>query len=247
MAATLDGGAGTVGAYDSAAAMWRLPGFWLGPIELSRQRGVRSRPPSAGRLHVPRFLPESHVTTVRGVPVTTLPRTIFDLAGRLHPARTERIVASVIGKSPGTLRALHCLLPEIAEHGRNGIVVMRELLERYPIGCVVEATGLERRVNQILREGGEPGLIPQVNMGGHEWIGRVDFRDPIARIVLWEVDSQLHHSSPLDVANDAARDAALRELGLVVKRIAEEHVWYQPWRVLATVRAVRREYGSRAA
>jgi hypothetical protein len=247
MAATLDGGTGTAAAYDAAAAMWRLPGFWLGAIELSRQRGVRSRPPSTGRLHLPRYLPDSHLTVVRGVPVTTLPRTIFDLAGRLHPARTERIVASVIGRSPGTLRVLHRMLPELAEHGRNGIVVMRDILERNPIGCVVEETGLERRVNHILREGGEPGLIPQVNMGGHEWIGRVDFRDPIASIVLWEVDSQLHHSSPLDIANDAARDEAMRAIGLVVKRIAEEHVWYQPWRVLATVRAVRREYGSRAA
>lgn len=247
MAATLDGGRGTVGSYDAAAAMWRLPGFWLGAIELSRERGVRSRPPSAGRLHLPRYLPDSHLTVVRGVPVTTLPRTIFDLAGRLHPARTERIVASVVGKSPGTLRVLHALLPELAEHGRNGIVVMRELLERYPIGCVVEETGLERRVNHILREGGEPGLIPQVNMGGHEWIGRVDFRDPVVDWVLWEIDSQLHHSSPLDVANDAARDEALRAVGLDVERIPEEHVWYQPWRVLATVRRVRREARPAAA
>jgi hypothetical protein len=240
MAAVLDGGSGTVGSYDAAAAMWRLPGFWLGSIEVSRQRGVRSRPPSTGQLHLPRYLPQSHLTIVRGVPVTTLPRTIFDVAGRLHPARTERIVASVIGKSPGTLRALHRLLPELAEHGRNGIVVMRDILERNPTGCVVEETGLERRVNQILREGGEPGLIPQVDMGGHEWIGRVDFRDSVVAWILWEVDSQLHHSSPLDVANDAARDAALRAIGLEVHRIAEEHVWYDPARVLRTVREVRR-------
>lgn len=247
MAAALDGGPGTVAAYDAAAAMWRLPGFWLGRIELSRARGVRSRPPSTGHLHLPRHLPEHHTTVVRGVPVTTLPRTIFDLAGRLHPARTERIVASVVGKSPATLRVLHRTLAELAERGRNGIVAMREILERYPIGCVVEETGLERRVNQILRDGGEPPLVPQVDVGGHEWIGRVDFRDPHVASVLYEVDSQLHHSSPLDVANDAARDDAMRAIGLEVVRIPEEHVWYAPHKVLTAVRSARRTAARPAA
>jgi hypothetical protein len=242
--AVLDAGHGAVASYAAAAAVWQLPGFPLGPIELSRERGRSGRRPSLGRIHDHRSLPAHHTTIVRGVPVTTLPRTIFDLAGRLHPARTERIVASVIGKSPGTLRVLHRLLPELAERGRNGIVVMRELLDRYPIGCVVEETGLERRVNHILREGGEAPMIPQVNIGGHEWIGRVDLRDSVVPNLLWEVDSQLHHSSPLDVANDAARDEAMAAIGLIVKRIPEEHVWYDPPRVLRTVREARARFAS---
>lgn len=243
----LDAGGGAVGSYASAAAVWRLPGFPVGPLEVSRARGRSGRRPSIGRLHEPRWLPPEHTTVVRGIPLTTLPRTIFDLAGRLHPARTERIVASVVGKSPGTLRVLHRLLPDLAEHGRNGIVVMREILDRYPIGCVVEETGLERRVNQILREAGETPLIPQVDVGGHEWVGRVDFRDPLVTCVLYEVDSLIHHSSPLDLANDAARDEALRAIGLEVVRIPEEHVWYQPHRLLATVREVRTRFGSSSA
>lgn len=247
MVAVLDAGRGAVASYAAAAALWRLPGMSLGPLEVSRERGKSGRRPSIGRLHEHRWLPSHHATAVRGIPVTTLPRTIYDLAGRLHPARTERLVASVIGKSPGTLRVLHRLLPELAEHGRNGIVVMRDILERNPLGCVGEESGLERRVNQILREAGEVPLVPQVDIGGHEWIGRVDFRDPIVLWVLYEVDSLIHHSSPLDRANDAARDEALRALGLEVVRIPDEHVWYEPWRLLATVREVRARFASTSA
>jgi hypothetical protein len=248
MIAILDAGGRTVGASRAAAAIWRVPGFSLRDIELSRERGRSGRRPTFGVLHEPRFLPEHHLTVVRGVPVTTLPRTIFDLAGHLRPERTERIVASVIGKSPGTLRVLHSLLPELAEHGRNGIVVMRDILERNPVGCVVEQTGLERRVNHILREAGEQPLVPQVDVGGHEWIGRVDFRDPLVSWVLYEVDSDLFHSSPLDVLLDAERDAALYAAGFRrVVRIPELHVWYEPWRILETVRRIRREARSTAA
>ena len=238
MGAALD--TGGVVSHSSAAALWHLPSFAFGPVEVSRLRGASGSRPSGGHLHEPRWLPESDITEVRGVPVTTLPRTLFDLAGRLPPGRTERLVASVVGRSPRLLPVLHRMLEELAERGRGGITVMRAILEQHPVGSMPEQTGLERRVNWILRGSGEPPLTPQVDVGGHEWIGRVDFRDPIAPHVLYEIDSLVHHSATADRLRDAARDNALLAAGFCeVVRIPEEHVWYAPDRVVAAVRARR--------
>lgn len=248
MAAILDAGGPAVASYRCAAGLWRLPGFSLGEVEVSRQRGSSGRRPTVGRFHEHRWLPHHHMTSLRGVAVTTLPRTLFDLAGHLHPARTERIVASVIGKSPGTLRVLHRLLPELAERGRNGIVIMRDILDRNPVGSVQPQSSLERRVNHIVLSAGLTPLVPQVDVGGHEWIGRVDYQDPVVTAVLYEIDSLIHHSSALDQLLDAERDAELYAAGYRrVIRIPEEHVWYEPWKVVEVVESVQRPSQSEAA
>lgn len=179
-----------------------------------------------------------HGRTVRdGIPVTTLARTIFDLAGSgVHPQRIARLVNMVANKSPGTLVALHRTLKELAARGRPGISVMREVLAARPVGTVLPATGLEMRFEEIVRNAGLGVLRRQVDLGGHEWVGRVDFAD-LELGLLVEVDSVLHHTSPMDAAADAARDAQLLGAGFrKVLRVPEEWVWHQPWRVVAAMR-----------
>lgn len=240
MAAILDGGEGTVAGRRAAAALWRLPGFAHGPVELTRRKSRRSRPPSVGRLYTVRYLPNHLTTTVCGIPVVTLPYLLFQLAGFINPARLERVLDTVVTRSPGLLPQLHQLLPELAEHGRNGIVVMRELLDERPAGARVVASGLEARFERILKEAGERPLERQVDVGGHEWIGRVDFYDRDCG-ALFEVDSQTFHTSQLDRERDQERDAALLEAGFrAVVRIAEEWIWYEPQRAVAAVSGARR-------
>jgi len=238
MVAVLDAGPGCVASYRAAAALWRLPGFPLGPLEVSRPRGWSGRRPARARLHETRYLPATHVTEVNGIPVTTLPRTLFDLAGVQKPTRMERLVNTVAARSPAVLSGLHEMLDELAEHGRNGIVLMREILERLPVGCI-PPTGLEERFSALLEEAGEPPLDRQIDLGGHSWIGRVDFVDRALGLVV-EVDSATYHSSPLDREADARRDVELLAAGWKrVERIAEEQIWYRPWEPPAIVRRAR--------
>lgn len=245
MAATLDGGAGTVVARRSAGALWQLPGFAHGPVELSRQKSRRSRPPALGRLYTVRYLPDHLTTTVHGIPVVSLPYLLFQLAGFLNPARVERVLDTVITRSPTVLSQLHQLLPELARQGRDGIVVMRELLDERPPGVRVVASGLEARFERILTEAGQRPLERQVDVGGHEWIGRVDFLDREIG-VLFEVDSQTFHSSKLDEERDRERDAALLAAGFrAVERVPEDWIWYEPWRAVAVVQDTRRRLRGR--
>ncbi|MBW8826375.1 MAG: hypothetical protein JF603_08510 [Acidobacteria bacterium] len=237
MAAVLDAGEGAVASHGTAAALWQLPGFGLTRLEVTRGGRRKSRTPPIAVLHRPVLLLPHHCTHTRGLPVTTLARTIFDLAGTgVKPERIARLVNMIANKSSGTLAALHRTLKELAQRGRPGITVMREVLAERPVGSVLPATGLEMRFEAILCEAGLRLLRRQVDLGGHEWIGRIDFVD-LELGLLVEVDSILHHSSPMDVAADEKRDADLLAAGFrKVLRIPEEYVWYQPWLVAKAVR-----------
>ena len=54
---------------------------------------------------------------------------------------------------------------------------MGALLLKRPVGYRPPESGLEARFMQILADAGEPPLERQVDLGGHDWIGRVDFLD----------------------------------------------------------------------
>lgn len=241
MAAVLDHGPGSFVDRRTAAALWQVPGFpGDGRIQLARLRGTTGRPTDLADVSTLRYLPEHLVTTVAGIPTVTLPFLLFRLAGGERPERVERALNTVCTKSPAVLVRLHELLPELAEHGRNGIVFMREWLQRNPPGSRPVASGLEGRFQQILREAGERPLERQVDVGGHEWIGRSDFLDRELAIV-FEVDSLLHHTSELDQAMDADRDARMLAAGFrAVVRIPEEWIWYDRDRAVERVREARR-------
>jgi hypothetical protein len=241
MAAVLDAGEGAIASHTTAAALWRLAGFGFNRIEVMRPDRLSSHPTRLATRHRPQLLQRHHITTVDGIPCTSLARTIFDLAATgLPQKRLERLVNSVANKSPGTLVALHRTLDELAQRGRPGIRLMRAILDERPVGTRLP-TGLEMRFEDILREAGEPPLERQLDLGGHEWLGRVDYLDRPTLLIV-EVDSILFHTSPFDRAADAARDEALLAAGYRrVLRVPEEHLWYQPRLALAAVQGARRE------
>ncbi|HVM02552.1 MAG TPA: DUF559 domain-containing protein [Acidimicrobiales bacterium] len=240
MLGVLDAGPGAAVSFGAGAFLWRLPGFPLGTVEVSRPRSRSTCAVAAAIAHHPRLLPPHHVTECHGIPVTTLARTVFDVSTRLRPARLERLVDTVVARSPSALAALHATAADLRACGRRGSGPMRAVLSARPPGYVAPASGLEARFDRILAEGGEPPLDRQVDVGGHEWIGRVDFVDRSLRIIV-EVDSDLHHTSLLDRAADARRDEALRRAGWVdVVRVCEDEVWRRPHEAVAKVRAARR-------
>ena len=237
----LDTGPDSAISMTAAAWLWQVPSFRLGLPEATRLRGVDGRPQSLGVLHRPRLLPPHHITDVRGIRVTTLPRTLFDIAGQLRPMRVPIIVDRILGRSPGVLPVLHQLLDELGQRGRPGIAVMRKVLKGRPIGYRAPQSGLEIKFEGILTGAGEKVPERQVDLGGHDWIGRVDYID-WDLLVVYEIDSAAHHTSPTDVALDKKRDQDLKAAGFRdVVRIASEDVWSRPERVVRQVRNARYE------
>lgn len=244
MAAVLDVHGGAVVSHESAAALWGLPGFWPGPLEVCRPRGTTRTRPNFGELHESTWLPPAHVTTVDGIPVTGVGRTVFDLAGvvGMKPARVERTLENAVSLSPAVLPRLHALLAELAGRGRPGVALMRELLDERPLGYIPPASGLEARVIALLEEAGV-ATRRQVNLGdGDHWIGRVDLQVIGAPVVV-EADSAIHHLSKLDKERDRQRDGKLEATGMTVVRVTDEEAFRRPWlvapKVLAAVRLRR--------
>ncbi|HEX2043069.1 MAG TPA: type IV toxin-antitoxin system AbiEi family antitoxin domain-containing protein [Acidimicrobiales bacterium] len=249
MVALVDAGPGAAVSHESAAALLGLPGYWPGPVEISRQRDAQRGVPMVGQVHESRCLPAHHVTVIDGLRVTTLPRTLFDLAGvrGARFERTKRAVENAVSSNPAVLTGLRRMLDELAARGRPGIADMREILQGWPPGYVPPASGLEARAIALLEEA---GIVAdrQVDLGGENWIGRVDLRITGAPVVV-EVDSVVHHTSPSDRERDQRRDAQLAELGLTVVRITEEDVFVRPWvvplRVAEAIAAARQPVPAR--
>lgn len=230
----LDAGPKAAISHEAAAALFGLPGYFFGPRDVTRPRKPERGVPSLGELHESRCLPESHVIVFDGIRVTRLPRVLFDLAGVVPEARWLRTFANTVARYPAVLRELHAMLPQLARRGRPGIALVRETLDAHPVGSIVEESGLERRVIEILSDAGI-AVRKQVNLGDKDhWIGRVDLKVVDLPVTI-EADSDLHHSSLIDRAADTARDADLRRAGFRVVRVDEHEIWHRPWDVVTKV------------
>lgn len=241
MGAVLDAGAAAAVSHEAAAALWGLPGFWLGSLDVSRPRSAKRGTPMLGELHEPLLLPTAHLTTVDGIPVTSVPRTIFDLAGSqgISEQRLERAMDNAISLSPPVLPLLHSMLGELGGRGRSGLGIIRELLSQRSLDYVPPASGLEARVIELLADAGI-GTRRQVDLGGEHWIGRVDLLVTGTRLVV-EVDSALHHTSRSDRQRDSRRDEHLRAAGYEVIRLTDEQAFRRPWEIAPLVRQALRE------
>lgn len=238
LAGCLDVTGEAVASFDTAAWLWRLPGLAMRRVEVTAKRS-QHRGSRLAFVHHPRRHLEDHIVVVRGIEVTDLPWTIFNLASRHHPKRIARLIDSIGAKSPSVLVGLHKLLPRMVGKGMTGCVVMRELLEARPPGIRLPGSGAQRRFEEIIAAAGITGLRREVDLGGFEWTGRVDYKCDRSGVI-FEIDSELHHTSPTDVAADAERDATLIADGATdVVRIWTEVLWSSPATAVDVVRRAR--------
>ncbi|MDQ3570766.1 MAG: endonuclease domain-containing protein [Actinomycetota bacterium] len=237
LAAILTAGAGAVASHQSAAALWGLPGFCAGPVEVTRLRGP-SRVARVGTLHETRCLPASQVAAVDGIPVTSSGRTLLDLCGAVHPKRAERALANALAMKLTTSARLHVVLAEAGKKGRPGSQLLRRLLEDGDDGQAPPESELENLLAAVLKGARLPTPSRQVELGNDTApIGRVDFAYREARLVL-EADSRRHHSSWLDAEADRRRNAALMAGGWYVLRVSWDQLVNRPAEVVAAVGGV---------
>lgn len=238
IAAVLAAGPGAVASHRSAAALWKLPGFDGGVPEVLRPRHTDHRC-ALGRVHESAVIRPAHVTVVDAIPVTGPARTVFDLAGVVHPKRTARALDKCLSDGLADMASFYALLDELKGRGRRGIALMRELLAKRGPNYVPPSSELEHRLLDVLVEAGLPEPQRQVWAGGSHVGGRVDFAY-CDRGVLIEADSRLHHMSPSDFENDRRRDNWLMAAGWRVLRITWEQVMERPDEVVFLVKEALR-------
>jgi hypothetical protein len=225
MGATLTAPATSL-SHQSAAAAW---GFWT----LPRSFETVTRPGSGGkRRHGGLLVYRSNeldgdCTTRHGVPITTVPRTLLDLARVTSNRALARAVRESVRLELVTLSAIGNALER--HRGRRGAGRLGETIARYS-GLPVERarSGAEVRAMQILREAGRP--LPRLNhrIAGEE----ADLSWSDLRLII-EIDGGPFH---LDVGEDARKQAAWEAAGWQVRRLSADDVYEFPQRLLFLAR-----------
>jgi predicted transcriptional regulator of viral defense system len=237
LAGLLSIGGSAAACRSSAAALFGLPGFSIRPFHALVPIDAQSRVPGI-RVHRTKCFDLGMTTTVDGVPVTTIRRTLFDLCGTVSFGRAERAVDHALSRRLVAPSELGEVFDRLARRGRPGSAGMRAILEDRGI---VDGPGpeseLERRFLALCRSADLPMPELQVDVGSDgAWIARVDclFR---ATCVVVELDGATFHTSLSDRRADAVRDAALERAGFSVLRFTWNEVVGHPADVLERLAA----------
>ena len=178
-----------------------------------------------GGLHVHRSATlDGDVTDLNGVPITTMPRTLLDIASRISERALARAVREAVRLEHTTLIALGEALGK--HRGRRGSRRLAETVARYSGLPLQRArSGAEVRAMEILRDAGRP--LPRLNtrVAGEE----ADLSWPKHRLII-EIDGLPFH---LDVGEDARKQAVWLTAGWTVRRLPSDAVYNQPQRLLA--------------
>ena len=208
IAAVLACGPGAVLSYGSAAHLWGIRGS-RGLIEVTRISGHRR--PHGVHLHQTRSLPREDIRLEDGIPVTSLERTLLDVAARLDDRQLEHDL--VAADRSGRLRwdELGRVLDE--GRGRPGLRRLRRVSRRVDPRAVDARSPLEVDFLALCRE---EGLTPpHVNV---QVEGRlVDFLWPDRRVVVETDGYRYHHDRPA-FERDHESTAALMAAGYTVLR-----------------------------
>jgi very-short-patch-repair endonuclease len=224
MAAVLAGGPGAVLSHASAAMAWDLRRTAGGVIDVTvSTRAGRAR--RAGlRLHRSATLTSRDITAHRGIPVTSVARTIVDLARTLNGRALEAVID----------RADQRALVDFADLRQANPVALKAVLQNY--SAAPTRSELEEA---FLRLCDDHGLArPETNtcIEGIE----VDFVWRDRRLVV-EVDGYAYHRSPAAFERDRERDVLLTTKGWTVLRFT----WRQITRRAAWVAAAVTGGGAR--
>ena len=235
LAATLLHTARAAGSHRAAARLLDVPGYGTAKPEVTVEH-ARNRRTTFGLIHGSLFLPDRHVMVRKGVPVTTVARTIFDLAGIEHEDRVGRALDFAVSRRMCTLHQVNQVFFALAGQGRRGTVTMRTLLEARGEGYVPPATELERLGRRVFAEGGLPTPAFEVHLGDADLIGRVDCLWRTARLVV-ELDGRRYHDGLSARESDRMRDNRLMAAGWRVLRFTWDDLTLRPVETVEIIRS----------
>lgn len=227
----------SIAAFRTASQMHHVGRLSTSDVDVLELEPDKHRP-GGGALHRSTRLPAWHQTEVDGIPVTTVARTVFDLASLVSPARRRRGLPSLtqaqVERALDDAIARHTpvtqferVLVSLAGRGRPGTRLMRALLLDRSTGEAATESELEDLVEAVLTDHGVVLPTRQVSVGGTEApVGRVDFVFRPERVVL-EADGRRHHTALRDAESDRWRDLELAAAGFVCVRVTKRQLVHE--------------------
>jgi Protein of unknown function (DUF559)/Transcriptional regulator, AbiEi antitoxin len=233
-AAVVRAGGGAVVSHRSAAILHGidLMGSLGGSVSLTVGAGSGRKGNAGIRLYTTPLPPE-HATEKLGLPVTTVARTVIDLARTLPLAEGVMAADSAIHQrltSKSDLRAALATCP-----GRRGVVQAGRVIE-FADGKAESA--LESIARVAFDHCGLPEPVLQVWIPDRtgDAIGRVDFCWEQYKTIA-EVDGAMKYEDPARAKAQLRRDKKLREAGYQVVHFDWTEITTNPQQVAASIRA----------
>ena len=192
LAAVLACGDGAVLSHRSAAALWELQPIPSGPIDVTVP-GEGGRYRAGLRVHTTRSLAPAEIASRKGIPCTSVARTLLDVAATASPRAIDRLIEQAMILRIYDRNALDAVLAG----GREGSRALRARLAKLQTEPQRFRSELERRFFELVRDAGLP--LPIVNglVEGHE----VDFHWPAQRFIV-ETDGRATHDTPIAAERD---------------------------------------------
>jgi hypothetical protein len=186
--------------------------------------------------HRTSYLPAGHVTTVRGIPVTTAERTLLDLAAVMPEHRLRRATRQAQFLKLTTIPSLVAVL-----HGPGPQRGRKKLARIIATGAAPTQSELEDLVLDLILRGGfaHPAVNEPLFIAGRRIVP--DFCWPGQRLVI-EADGP-HHDDPLERAADCERQRILEAHGYRVIRVTWAQAVAHP---AATLRRIAQAGAPRA-
>lgn len=189
----------------------------------------RSRKQDGLDLRQIRALADYEWTDELGPRITTFGRAILDAAGLRWWDELDRALDRGVRLQKYNGRDFERLLKEYPK--ARGIGRLVAALEKLDETAGLKRSELERRLVELVTASGLP--TPIVNGIVRGW--EVDLHWYGTRAIV-EADGRKDHSSPADVANDAAKRAALEDAGYVILQLDWWSVVYRPTETLDRIR-----------
>jgi hypothetical protein len=148
-AAVLAAGAGAMASHRSAARLWGLDRPENDPVDIILPKRTRQARLIEVVVHRPRDMQQLRPVWRNGIPVTDPLRTLVDLgavdATAVHDALVRFVVDGFV-----TPRAVRAALARHSEHGRHGVVALRDALERWSLDDKPADSDLEELMGEII-------------------------------------------------------------------------------------------------
>jgi hypothetical protein len=180
----------------------------------------------------------AEITDVNGLPVTNVPRTLFDLSRLLRFREFDAIGESLVIAKMMTLEEFDETTERLARRGKGGSRHARLFLE-IRSGHESNATVLERKGRAVLSGGGLPEPEAQYPI---PWTSTRRFDDayPDAQLAI-EWDSRAWHQQRAAMAADRRRDREAAAHEWVVLRFTWDDITETPQAIVSSVRTLLRD------
>jgi very-short-patch-repair endonuclease len=209
---------GAVLSHRSAAALHDLRPVGAGKIDVTTTRGAVDR--DRIRVHRTRTLDATDIATVERIPVTTIARTLVDLAGVVPSDHLTKAMREAERTNPLDAQAIERVLERTAGRRGPGHKATRAALaELEALATTLTRSSLEDAFLKLVRRAGLPR--PRINalIEGMQ----VDASWEPQRLIV-ELDGWEHHRSKAAFEQDRTRDARLTAAGWRVVRFTHRQV-----------------------